>query len=62
MYENGEGTSVNKKKAFDFYKLAVEQSHVTTQFRISNMYYLGIGIEKDLEKAFYYSNKLAADK
>ncbi len=48
----------DETKAFEYYKESAEKGYVHAQFRLAECYKLGIGIEKDLEKAIYWYNKM----
>jgi len=52
-YQYGLGVEINKAKAFEFYVKSAKQNYNNAQNNLGTFYENGIGIEKDLEKAFY---------
>ncbi len=59
--ELGIDGSMDKKRAFEFYKLAAELGHKEGQFKYGLFYSQGIGTSKDISLSFVYF-KLAADQ
>ena len=51
MYDDGEGTSVNKKKAFEWCKKSAEQGYAPAQHNLGWMYDDGEGTEVDKKQA-----------
>ena len=45
---------IDKKKAFDLYKLAAEEGNIEAQKSLAFLYEQGEGIEKNLEQAIYW--------
>lgn len=56
IYDNGLGTSVNKKKAKTYYELAAEENHKIAQYNLAWMYYNGESVEKNFFEAFKFYN------
>ena len=54
MYYNGFGTDVNKKKAFDLFKLAATKGNSKAYNDLANMYFLGEEVEQNYPTAFKY--------
>ena len=54
MYYNGLGTEVNKKKAFDLFKLAATKGNSKAYNDLANMYFLGEEVEQNYPTAFKY--------
>ena len=50
LYENGQGTSVNKKKAINWYTKAAEQGFAQAQYRLARFYWKGDGVPVDMQK------------
>ncbi|CAI2182964.1 17091_t:CDS:2 [Funneliformis geosporum] len=57
-FQYGYGTVNDDKLAFNYYNKVAEE-FASGQYKIGNFYYNGIGIEKNLEKAFYWYQKSA---
>lgn len=54
MYFEGEGTSKNIPKAFDWFQKAALQGHAAAQMMAGIMYYEGVGTPQNYEKAYIY--------
>lgn len=59
MYELGEGTQKNIKKAVYWYQKAVEKNNRKAENNLANLYAEGDGVEKDLKKAFELYSRAA---
>lgn len=59
MYDNGEGTTVDKAKALYWFERAAEQGNAAAQFNCGNMYRKGEGTAVDKAKALYWYEKAA---
>ncbi|EXX54373.1 uncharacterized protein OCT59_023549 [Rhizophagus irregularis] len=62
FYFYGVGTKINKQKAFELYKKAVELEHIAAQLVLADIYVHGKGLEKNHNNAFYLANKLAEEE
>lgn len=51
-YETGNGTSVDFKKAYEWYKKAADQHLTNAINEVARCYENGIGVDKDIEKAY----------
>lgn len=60
FYEEGFGTSVNKKKAIQYYLTSANYEYSMSQYALGLCYMNGVGEDKDVEKAFSYFS-LAAE-
>ena len=64
MYDllaNGEHFEKDEARAVKYVELAARQKHAKAQYVISEHYYTGIGVEKNLSKAFFWSS-VASDR
>lgn len=61
MYENGEGSAINKKKAFYWMSQAAKNQFIksTTTAELGRYYLYGIGTEKNTKKAYELLNQVA---
>ncbi len=59
MYRRGEGTAVDREKAFYWYEKAALQGHAKAQYECGNILKNGEGREPDPEKALYWYEKAA---
>lgn len=57
-YRNGLGTTKNAQKAIRHFKLAADDDNVTATLNLAEMYEIGDGVSRDLEKALDYYVKL----
>lgn len=55
----GDGTAVDREKAFGYYLTSATKGNPETQYKIGNCYEKGQGTEKDLEKAALWYHKSA---
>ena len=60
MYDCGEGVTQDDKEAAKWYRLQ-DDADARAQFNLSLCYRDGLGVEKDLEKAFCWYNKATDD-
>jgi len=51
LYSNGLGVKQDHEKAVEWYKKAVDSSHLEAMFNLGNAYRLGKGVSKDFAKA-----------
>ena len=56
MNELGAGVVKNNKEAFRYYRLSAELGFLPAQNALARMYYLGLGVEEDLELAYVWVN------
>src|ERR1043166_6786463 len=56
---HGIGTNINMKSAFELYQNVAELGNNVAKFNLANMFIYGKGIDKNYDKAFELSNKLA---
>jgi uncharacterized protein len=59
MYETGQGTKPNAKKAVVLYKLAADQGHAKAQYNLGNMYRMGSAVPKDAAKSVTWYRRSA---
>ena len=59
MYDNGEGTPVNKAEALKWYKKAADQGDAAAQHNLTVMYYNGEGTPVNKAEAFKWYKKAA---
>lgn len=62
MSEYGEGTSINTSRAITYYTKAVLAGHRGAAHNLGVFYYSGIGVKKDLKRAyelFYFAAQRA---
>ncbi|CEM62740.1 hypothetical protein TPHV1_490002 [Treponema phagedenis] len=59
MYDNGEGTAVDKNQAFYWFSKAAEQGFAWAQNNLGRMYSNGEGTAVDKNQAFYWFSKAA---
>jgi TPR repeat protein len=52
-YSSGFGTTIDKKKAFEYMELAAEKNDPRAQYYTGVYYEFGRGVEKNIEKALY---------
>ncbi|MBB1138252.1 tetratricopeptide repeat protein [Myroides sp. WP-1] len=58
-YQFAIGVERDDKKAFHYYKIAVERGYDAAYFRLGMCYYYAIGTEKDYVEAMYYLRAVA---
>lgn len=61
VFEIGEGTPKDLTQAVKHYTMGAEQGNANCQYQLGRMCYHGVGVTKDLEKAFYWF-QLSADQ
>jgi TPR repeat protein len=61
MLGEGEHFEKDEVRAVKYVELAARQNHAKSQYVISEHYYKGIGVEKNLSKAFFWSS-VASDR
>ena len=59
MYQQGEGTPRNDKKAFLWFHRAAKQGDVSAQYELGAAYYSGRGTQVDLDNAVFWTHKAA---
>src|ERR1041385_5091806 len=59
---HGIETNINMQNAFDLYQKAAELGSIVAQLDLVNMYIYGKGTNKNYDKAFKLSNKLAEEE
>ncbi len=59
MHIEGKGTPQNDKQGITLLQESANQDHAKAQYYLGSMYYLGIGVDRDLEVAFQWIKKSA---
>jgi uncharacterized protein len=59
MYYQGDGVSIDYKKAYYWVKKSAAQEHINAMYNLGYMYWSGDGTSQDYEKAFYWFSKAA---
>ena len=62
MYQNGDGVTMDDKKAFEWYTKSAEQGYAGGQYSLGYMYRNSKGVTKDLKKAVECFTKAAEQK
>ena len=62
MYEFGEGVEKSYKKAYEYYLFAARRDNLESQIRVAEMYRVGIGTEKNLDKSDYCLTRIENSK
>lgn len=60
-YEEGLGTNINKKQAFEWYKKAAEEGSLYAQYRVAQFYINDINKERNPQKGLEILEKLSED-
>jgi hypothetical protein len=62
MYEMGKGVSKNLEKAYEYYIIAARKGGIESQIKVAEMYKIGIGTEKNIEKSEYWLKQIEESK
>jgi TPR repeat protein len=57
MYEKGQGTKQNYKKAYKWFKKSAKQGDARAQYHLGQMYLEGLGVEVNPSKAEVWFKK-----
>ena len=52
LYCSGDGVEVNYQKAIELFEKAIELDNLNAMMNLANLYYEGLGVKQDKEKAF----------
>ena len=62
MYEFGEGVDQSYEKAYEYYLYAARRDNLESQIKVAEMYKVGIGTDKDLDKSAYWLKRIEDSK
>lgn len=62
MYQLGFGVEKNISKAAEFYQVAAEKGYAPGQYNLGLMYYDGVAVKQDYNKAYDLFKKAAKQK